>query len=195
MLAAPLKGCLAKWFLMDKRPRSAPIAFGEEEDWGRKMTGALKWTFSAMRLLRSASSLTPVAAFSAAWTVTSARAALASWKLLMNAWKSNDCKRMEIIKIINYLINNQDYAWEVNWMRWDQLLQPLDYFLICNSYQYRGDKLVEEDDLNATNSQRDRGVDIRHVQVGVSFSCICVVYHVEGKHFLIFYRHSLKREW
>lgn len=59
----------------------------EEEDWGRKMTGALKWTFRAIRVLRSASSFTPDAAFSAAWTVTSARASLASWKLLMNAWE------------------------------------------------------------------------------------------------------------
>lgn len=64
----------------------------EEEDWGRKMTGALKWTLRAIRVLRSASSFTPDAAFSAAWTVTSARASLASWKLLMNAW---DKERIE----------------------------------------------------------------------------------------------------
>lgn len=87
MLASLLKGCLAKRFLTDNRPRSAPITFEDVEDWGRNMTGALKWTFRAILVLRSASSLTPDAAFSAAWTVTSARAALASWKLFMNAWK------------------------------------------------------------------------------------------------------------
>lgn len=86
MLASLLEGCLAKRFLTDSRPRSATMTLEEDEDWGRKMTGALKWTFRAIRVLRSASSFTPYAAFSAAWTVTSARASLASWKLLMKAW-------------------------------------------------------------------------------------------------------------
>lgn len=34
---------------------------------------------------------------------------------------------------------------------------------MCVSYQYRGDKLVEEDDLDASHSQCDRGVNFRHV--------------------------------
>lgn len=92
ILTSLLKGFLVKLFLTDSRPRSATMTLKEEDDWGRKMTGALKWTFRAIRVLRSASSFTPDAAFSAAWTVTSARASLASWKLLMNAWEQ---ERME----------------------------------------------------------------------------------------------------
>lgn len=66
---------------------------------------------------------------------------------------------------------------------------------MCDSYQYGGDKLVEKDDLDASHSQWDQGVNFGHVQIGVSFCCICVVYHAEGKHFLICYRHSLRNEW
>ena len=65
---------------------------------------------------------------------------------------------------------------------------------MCYSYQNGGDKLVEEDDLDASHSQCDRGVNFRHVQIGVSFCCICKVYHAEGKHLLICYRHSLRGE-
>ncbi len=56
-----------------------------------------------------------------------------------------------------------------------------------DSYQYGGDKLVEKDDLDASHIQSDRGVNFRHVQIGVSLCRICIVYHVEGKHFLICY--------
>lgn len=87
ILESLLQGCLAKQFLTVNRPRSATMTFDEEDDWGRKITGALKWTSRAIRELRSASSFTPEAAFSAAWTVTSARASFASWKLLINAWE------------------------------------------------------------------------------------------------------------
>lgn len=66
MLASDLQGCMAKRFLIESRPRSATMTFDEEEDWGRKMTGALKWTSRAIRVVRSASSFTPDAAFSAA---------------------------------------------------------------------------------------------------------------------------------
>lgn len=72
----------------------------EEEDWGRKMTGALKWTFNAIRVLRSANPFTPDAAFSAAWTVTSARASFASWKLLMNAWDERGIENNKVHKRI-----------------------------------------------------------------------------------------------
>ena len=65
---------------------------------------------------------------------------------------------------------------------------------IRDSYQYGGDKLVEEDDLDTSHSQRDSGVHIRHVQVGVAFCCIRIVYHSEVKHFLTRYRHSLRNE-
>lgn len=85
ILTTRLKGCLAKQFLTDRRPRSATMTLEEEEDCGRKITGALKWTLKAIRLLLSASSFTPVAAFSAAWAVTSTKASLASWKLLIKA--------------------------------------------------------------------------------------------------------------
>lgn len=85
ILTTLLKGCLAKRFLTDRRPRSATMTLEEEEDCGRKITGALKSTFKAIRLLLSASSFTPVAAFSAAWAVTSTKASLASWKLLIKA--------------------------------------------------------------------------------------------------------------
>lgn len=66
---------------------------------------------------------------------------------------------------------------------------------MCDSYQYGGDELVEEDDLNASHGQWDRGVHFRHVQIGISFCRICVIYHAEGKHFLIRYRHGLRNEW
>lgn len=79
------KACFAKWFLTDRRPRSATMTLEEEEDCGKMIRGAFKWTFRAIRLLLSASSLTPVAAFSAAWAVTSTKASLASWKLLIKA--------------------------------------------------------------------------------------------------------------
>lgn len=65
---------------------------------------------------------------------------------------------------------------------------------MCYSYQNGGDKLVEEDNLDASHSQCDRGVNFRHVQIGVSVCCICKVYHAEGKHLLIRYRHSLRGE-
>lgn len=76
----------AKQFLTVTIPRSATVTLVEEDDCGRKTRGALKSTSREMRVLRSASSITPVAAFSAACTVTSARASLAAWKLLMKAW-------------------------------------------------------------------------------------------------------------
>lgn len=59
------------------------------------------------------------------------------------------------------------------------------------SYQYGGDKLVEEDELDAAHRQRDARVDLRHVQIGISFRRIRVVHHAEVKHLLVCYRNSL----
>ena len=59
---------------------------------------------------------------------------------------------------------------------------------MCDSYQYGRDKLVEEDDLDASHSQCDRGVNFRHVQIRITSCRICVVHHAEGKHFLVCYR-------
>ena len=60
------------------------------------------------------------------------------------------------------------------------------------SYQYGGDKLVEEDDLDAPHSQADRGVHLRHVQVGVALRGIRVVDHTKGKHLFVRYGYRLE---
>lgn len=60
------------------------------------------------------------------------------------------------------------------------------------SYQNGWDKFVEEDDLDATHIQCDSSVNFRHVQIGVSFCCICIIYHLKGKYLFICYGHSLK---
>lgn len=92
------EGTMAKRFLTVTIPRSATMTLAEDDDCGRKTTGALKSTSREMRVLRSASSITPVAAFSAACTVTSARASLATWKLLMKAWGEEEKKSGHVTK-------------------------------------------------------------------------------------------------
>lgn len=77
--------------------------------------------------------------------------------------------------------------------RINKYLDIMVWFKICDPYQDGGDKLVEENDLNAPNFKCDRCVNFRHVEVGVSFCCPCVIYHPEGKNLLICNRDSLKK--
>lgn len=60
------------------------------------------------------------------------------------------------------------------------------------SHQYGGDKLVEEDHLDAADGQADRGVHHGHVQVGIALRGVRIVDHTEGKHLLIRYGHRLQ---
>lgn len=60
-----------------------------------------------------------------------------------------------------------------------------------NTYQYRGHKLVEENNLNAAHSQSDTGVHNDHVRIGVPLRCIHMVNHAEIKHLLIRDGHCL----
>lgn len=63
------------------------------------------------------------------------------------------------------------------------------------SYQNGWDKFVEEDNLDASHIQCDSSVNFRHVQIGVSFCCICIIYHLKGKHLFICNGHSLKKQY
>lgn len=63
-----------------------------------------------------------------------------------------------------------------------------------DSYQNSWNKFVEEDDLDASHSQCDGSVHLRHVKICISFSGIGVIHHVKGEHFLVCYRYSLSDE-